>query len=66
MHAGFDLTGRNSWFVIRDEVLHFHSWILCYHEPFNEKIKRYKSMELLIDLWHLNKRAIVFNVMGSI
>ena len=28
------------WFLIHDEVLNFHDWILCYHEPFHKKIKR--------------------------
>ena len=29
-----------SWFVIQDEVLNFHDWILCYEEPSHDKLKR--------------------------
>ena len=42
-----------SWFMINDLVLNFHDWILCYHEPFHDKIKRWKSLELPMDLWNL-------------
>ena len=41
---------KGSWFVIYDEVLNFHDWILCYHEPFQDKIK---SLELSMDMWIL-------------
>ena len=42
-----------SWFMINDLILNFHDWILCYHEPFHDKIKRWKSLELPMDLWNL-------------
>ena len=29
--------------MIHDEVLNFHDWILCYHEPFHDK-KKTKSI----------------------
>ena len=33
---------NGSWFVIRDEDLNFHDWILCYRQPFHDIIKREK------------------------
>ena len=35
-----------SWFMINDLVLNFH-------KPFHDKIKRWKSLELPMDLWNL-------------
>ena len=31
---------NGSCFVIHDEVLNFHDWIICYHELFHNKIKK--------------------------
>ena len=31
---------KGSWFVIHNEVSHFHDGILCYHEAIPDKIKR--------------------------
>ena len=45
-------------FQIHDRVLNFHNWIPCYHEPFY-KIKRYKSIKLLMDLWHLSNMIVI-------
>ena len=53
--SGFEL-----WFVIHNYVLNFHEGILSQQEPFHDKIKRWKPLELSMDLWHLNKmKAIV-------
>ena len=27
------------WLMIHNKVFNFHDWILCYHEPFHDKIK---------------------------
>ena len=48
------------WFVIHNEVLNFHDWILCYNEPFHNKIRRLKSMELSMDPWHLSNMKVIF------
>ena len=50
---------NRSWFVIHDEVWNFYDWIFCYHEPFHEKIKREKSLELPMNLWHLNSMKVI-------
>ena len=42
-----------SCFMIH-KVLNFQDWNLCDKEPFHDKIKRYISLELSRDLWHLN------------
>ena len=47
------------WFVIHDDVLNFHDWIFCYHKLFHDKVKRYKSMELSMNLWHLNHMKVI-------
>ena len=31
---------NGSWFFIHSKALNFHDWVLCYHEPFHNKIKR--------------------------
>ena len=46
------------WFVIHDKILKFHDWILCNYKPFHNKIKRCKSLELSMDMWHLNNRKL--------
>ena len=56
---------NKSWFFIQDKVLNFHdffefSWVFCYHKPFHDKIKR--SMELSMDLWHLNKMKVILTL----
>ena len=45
---------NTSWFGIHNKVLNFHNWTLCYHKPFHDKIKKYKSMGLSMGLWHSN------------
>ena len=56
----FRLNG--SWFVIHDEILEFHNWTLCYHEHFQDKIKRWKSLELKMDLWHLTDMKVILTL----
>ena len=48
-----------SWFLIQSKVLNFHNWILCYHELFHDKIKTLKSIELSMDLWHLDNLKVI-------
>ena len=50
------------WFVIHEVVLNFHHWILCYHEPFHSKIKRLKSVNFSMDLWHLNNMKVILTL----
>ena len=47
---------NRSRFVIHDEVLNFHDWILCYREPLRDKIK---LLELSMDLWNLNNMKVI-------
>ena len=35
------------WFVIHKEVLNFHDWILCYHQPFHDNIKKTEKYQLI-------------------
>ena len=58
----FRVRFNRSWFVIHDEAWNFHDWILCYHEHFHEKIKREKSLELPINLWHLNSMKVLLTL----
>ena len=50
---------NRSWFVIHDKIFNFHDWVHCYHEPFHDKIKRQKSVDLSMDLWHLYNMKII-------
>ena len=50
------------WFVIHDKALNFHNKICCYHEPFHDKVKRIKSMELSMDLWHLYNIKVIITL----
>ena len=47
---------NRSWFMNHNEILNFHDWILCYHEPFHNKVKNEEKilMDWSMDLWHLN------------
>ena len=51
---------NGSRFVIH-KVLNFHDQILCYHEPFHDKIK-IKSMEVSMDLWRLNYMKVILTL----
>ena len=46
------------WFVIHDEVLNFHHWILCYYEPFHHNVKNQGKCHLI----HIFKITIMWNV----
>ena len=52
---------NRSWFVIHD-IFEFHNWIPCYHEHFQDKIKRWKSLELKMDLWHLTDMKVILTL----
>ena len=47
------------WFKIHDEVLDFHDWIFCYHEPFHNKIK---IIGIIKNLWHLNNVKLILTL----
>ena len=49
---------NGSCFVIHDEVLNFHDWIICYHELFHNKIKKRQLVELLMDLGQIRKLTL--------
>ena len=42
------------WFGIHNKVLNFHYWTLCYNELFLDNRRKWKSMDLSMDLWHSN------------
>ena len=48
--------------MIHNDVLKFCDWILCYHEPFQDKIKRWKSVELSMDLWLLSDMKVILTL----
>ena len=48
--------------MIHDEVLNFHDWILRYHEPFPDKIRKLKSLKLAMGLWHLNNMKVILTL----
>ena len=56
----FDLTGR--LFVIHNEDLNFHDWNLWYSDAFHDKIERYQSIDLSVDLWHLNNMNFILTL----
>ena len=56
----FDLMSHDSWFMTRFWI--FMTEILCYQEPFHDKTKKWKSMELSVDLWHLNNMKIILTL----
>ena len=53
---------NGSWFVIHNEILEFHNWIVCYHEHFQHKLRRWKSLELKMDLWHLTDMKVILTL----
>ena len=59
--SSFDLTGRDLWFIY-NEILEFHSWIVCYHGHFQHKLRRWKSLELKMDLWHLTDMKVILTL----
>ena len=61
--SGHPRVRRNgSWIVIHEDVLNFPGWIFCYHEPFDDKIKRLKSVEVSLDLWHINNSKVILTL----
>ena len=58
---GFDLTGRDSWFMMRFWI--FTTEFFCYHMGLlHDKIKQYKSFELSMDQWHLNYMKVILTL----
>ena len=42
------------YFGIHNKILDFHNSSLCYNELFHDNRKKWKSMDLSMDLWHSN------------
>ena len=53
---------NRSWFGTNDKVLNFHDWTRCYRELSHDNRKKWKSMNLSMDLWHsYNMKVILSN-----
>ena len=50
---------NRSWFMIHYKILNFHHRILSYHDLFQGKIKRPKSIEPSMDVWPLNNMKFI-------
>ena len=48
------------WFEIHNKILNFYDWTLCYNELFHNIRKKWRSMDLSMDMWQL--RIIVFEL----
>ena len=42
------------YFGIHNKIMGFHNWSLRFNELFHDNRKKWKSMDLLMDLWHSN------------
>ena len=42
------------YFGIHNKIMGFHNWSLRYNELFHDNRKKWKSMDLSMDLWHSN------------
>ena len=47
------------WFGIHNKILNFHDWTLCCIELFHDNRRKWKSMDLSIDLWHSNNIKVI-------
>ena len=47
------------WFGIHNKILNFRDWILCYNELFHDNGRKWKSMDVSIDLWHSNNMKVI-------
>ena len=45
---------NGSIFMINDEVLNFHDWILCCHEPFHDNVKNLRKISTDLYLRNYN------------
>ena len=53
---------KRFWFGIHDEVLNSHDWSFCYNEFYHDNRRKWKSMNLSMDLYHSNNmKAILPN-----
>ena len=48
------------WFGIHNKILNFLDWTLCYNELFLDNRRKWKSMDLSVDLWHSNSMKVIF------
>ena len=48
-----------SWIGIQDKVLNQHDWTLSFHELFHDNRKKWKLMDLSMDLWHSNNAKVI-------
>ena len=47
------------WFGIHNKMLNFHEWTLRYNELFHDNRRKWKSMDLSMDLWHSNNMKVI-------
>ena len=50
---------KGLWFGIHDKVLNIYDWTLCYYELFYDNTKKWKSMDLAMDLCHSNNMKVI-------
>ena len=57
------MTSNGIWdsqqFEIDNKILNFHDWTICYKELFHTNRKKWKPVDLSIDLWHSNNMKAV-------
>ena len=47
------------WFGSHNKILNFHNWTPCYNELFYNNRRKWKSMDLSMDLWHSNNMKVI-------
>ena len=47
------------WVGIHNKILNFHDWTLCYNELFHDNRRKWKSVDLSMDLWHSNNMKVI-------
>ena len=47
------------WFGIHSKILNFHDWTICYNELFHDNTRKWKSMDLSMDLSHSNNMKVI-------
>ena len=47
------------WFGSHSKILNFHNWTPCYNELFYNNRRKWKSMDLSMDLWHSNNMKVI-------
>ena len=47
------------WFGSHNKILNFHDWILYYNELLHDNGRKWKSMDVSINLWHFNNMKVI-------